>query len=264
MNRLTHLDESGAARMVDVSEKSSTLREASAGATINLSPEAYEAVTTGGAKKGDVLAAARIAGIMAAKKTSELIPLCHPIALSNVTVDFQFDGSEDAIRIVARAKTIGQTGIEMEALTAACVAALTIYDMTKAVDKGASIDDVRLLSKSGGKSGVYQLDELKPQDPTNRSAGSRPRARPSTLMGETSSAPLKRSADAQRDAGAQREAFRTFMTSRHLRATQWAKDADVPVAQIYAFLTGKTRAIPLEVAQRLARAARSRVEDMFR
>src|SRR5512135_1702809 len=105
MNKLTHLDESGAARMVDVSEKSSTLREASAEATINLSPEAFEAATTGGAKKGDVLAAARIAGIMAAKKTSELIPLCHPISLSKANVEFEFDDSKNAIRIIASAKT---------------------------------------------------------------------------------------------------------------------------------------------------------------
>ena len=264
MNRLTHLDESGAARMVDVSAKSSTLREASAEATISLSSEAYVAVTTGGATKGDVLAVARIAGIMAAKKTSELIPLCHPIALSTAKLEFEFDTPQNAIRIIASVRTTGQTGVEMEALTAVCVAALTVYDMTKAVDKGAVIASVRLLSKSGGKSGAYQLEESKRLESNNRSTGFRPRARPSTLMGETSNVPLKRSADAQRDAGAQREAFRSFMTSRHLRATQWAKDADVPVAQIYAFLTGKTRSMPAEVAQRLARAARSRVEDMFR
>ena len=263
MNRLTHLDESGAARMVDVSEKSSTLREASAEGTINLSPEAYEAVTSNSVQKGDVLAAARIAGIMAAKKASELIPLCHPIALSNAKIEFEFDPPKSAIRIIASARTAGQTGVEMEVLTAVCVAALTVYDMIKAVDKRAIIDSVRLLSKSGGKSGAYRLEELKPQESINRLAGVRSRARPSTLMGETN-VPVKRSADAQRDAGAQREAFRTFMTSRRLRATQWAKDADVPVAQIYAFLTGKTRSMPAEVAQRLARAARSRVEDMFR
>lgn len=264
MNKLTHLDESGAARMVDVSDKSSTLREASAEACISLTAEAYDAVTSGIAKKGDVLAAARIAGIMATKKTSELIPLCHPIALNNAKVEFDFDPSRHAVRVVASVKTSGQTGVEMEALTGACVAALTIYDMTKSIDKGATIGGVRLLRKSGGKSGEYHAAEPKPQEIVNRSGTNRPRAKPSTLMNEISPAPSKRSADAQRDTGAQREAFRNFMTSRHLRATQWAKDADVPVAQIYAFLTGKTRSIPSEIAQRLARAARSRVEDMFR
>lgn len=264
MNKLTHLDKSGAARMVDVSDKSPTQREASAEASINLSAEAYDAVVGGSAKKGDVLAAARIAGIMAAKRTSELIPLCHPIALSNAQVEFEFEPSQLAIRVIARAKTSGQTGVEMEALTGACVAALTIYDMTKALDKGAMIGGVRLLSKSGGKSGEYHVDEPKPREIVNRSIGNRARAKPLTLMSEVSSAPYKRSADAHRDTGAQREAFRNFMTSRHLRATQWAKDAEVPVAQIYAFLTGKTRSIPAEIAQRLARAARSPVEDMFR
>ena len=263
MNRLTHIDESGAARMVDVSEKPVTQREASAEAFINLSDEAYEAVNSGGSKKGDVLAAARIAGIMAAKRTSELIPLCHPIPLSSVKVDFEFDAPRQAIRVIACANTTGQTGVEMEALTAVCVAALTIYDMTKALDKAAVIGDVRLLSKSGGKSGQYRASESKTSAADNRTRGNRPRARPSTLMSETSNQPTRK-AEAQRDAGPQREAFRAFMTSRHLRATQWAKEANVPVAQIYAFLTGKTRAIPQEIAQRLARAAGSRVEDMFR
>lgn len=264
MNKLTHLDEHGAARMVDVSGKDATDREATAEATIILSPEAFEAVTSGTAKKGDVFAAARIAGIMAAKKTSELIPLCHPIALTKANIDFELDASRSAIRIVSLAKTTGQTGVEMEALTAASIAALTIYDMIKAVDKAAVIEGVRLVSKSGGKSGDFAAKESQTEKPAYRSAGMRSRAQPATLMGAVSAPPPKRDANAQRDTGAQREAFRTFMTSRHLRATQWAKDAGVPVAQIYAFLTGKTRSIPGDVAERLARAARSRVEDMFR
>jgi cyclic pyranopterin phosphate synthase len=156
MSKLTHLDETGAARMVDVSEKSATAREATAEAVIVLSREAFEAALSGDAKKGDVLAAARIAGIMAAKKTSELIPLCHPIPLSKAGIDFETDKARHAIHIVATAKTAAQTGVEMEALTAASVAALTIYDMVKAVDRGAVIESVRLLSKSGGKSGDYK------------------------------------------------------------------------------------------------------------
>jgi cyclic pyranopterin monophosphate synthase len=156
MSKLTHLDETGAARMVDVSEKPATAREAVAEAVIVFSREAFEAALSGEAKKGDVLAAARIAGIMAAKKTSELIPLCHPIPLSKASIDFETDKARHAIHIIATAKTTAQTGVEMEALTAASIAALTIYDMVKAVDRGAVIESVRLLSKSGGKSGDYK------------------------------------------------------------------------------------------------------------
>src|SRR5471030_816789 len=155
MNKPTNLDEQGAARMVDVSAKEATDREAVAQAVIVLSAEAFAAVIGGTAKKGDVLAAARIAGIMAAKKTSELIPLCHPIALTKANVDFEPDAARNAIHVIASAKTTGQTGVEMEALTAASIAALTIYDMIKAVDKTAVIGDIRLISKSGGKSGEF-------------------------------------------------------------------------------------------------------------
>ena len=156
MSKLTHIDKSGAARMVDVSAKAPTTREAVAEATIALSREAFAAVVSGSAKKGDVLAAARIAGIMAAKKTPDLIPLCHPIALSNATVTFEPDAKRHIIRILAAAKTTGPTGVEMEALTAASIAALTIYDMVKAVDRAATIGNVQLVSKSGGKSGPYK------------------------------------------------------------------------------------------------------------
>lgn len=260
MTKLTHLDETGAARMVDVSAKDATEREATAEATIVLSPEAFAAVTEGTAKKGDVLATARIAGIMAAKKTSELIPLCHPIALTKASVEFEPDAARTAIRIRASAKTTGPTGVEMEALTAASVAALTIYDMIKAVDRAAVIEGVKLVAKSGGKSGDYVAEEEHKETPkpVYRST-QQPRAKPATLMGEVAAPqPVKR------DTGAQREAFRAFMTSRHLRATEWAKQAGVPAAEIYAFLTGKTRAIPGDVAEKLARAARSRVDDMFK
>ncbi len=262
MNKLTHLDETGAARMVDVSAKDATVREATAEATIVLSAEAFEAVVNGTAKKGDVLATARIAGIMAAKKTSELIPLCHPIALAKASVDFEPDAARHAIRIRASAKTTGPTGVEMEALTAASIAALTIYDMVKAVDKGAVIEGVKLLAKSGGKSGDFVAEAPRPAKPAYRSAGMIGRAKPSAIMGEV--AAPRPNADKQRETGQQRESFRAFMTSNRLRATQWAKDADVPVSEIYAFLTGKTRAMPKDVAEKLARAARTRTEDMFR
>jgi cyclic pyranopterin phosphate synthase len=156
MGRLTHLDQKGAARMVDVSAKPVTAREAEAEARINLSAEAYKAVMSGGSPKGDVLAVARLAGIMAAKKTAELIPLCHTIPLGKVAVAIEAVPERHAFRIVASAKTKAETGVEMEALTAATVAALTIYDMVKAIDRSATIEAVRLVAKSGGKSGVYR------------------------------------------------------------------------------------------------------------
>lgn len=155
MTKLSHIDEHGSAAMVDVSAKADSERAATAEATVTLSPEAFNLVVAGNAPKGDVIATARIAGIMAAKKTSELIPLCHPLAPSHVGLEFAFDATRHAIHIVATARTVGPTGVEMEALTAASVAALTVYDMVKAVDRAAVIGDIRLLSKSGGKSGAY-------------------------------------------------------------------------------------------------------------
>ena len=153
MNGLTHLDEHGAARMVDVGGKPATARRAVATGLILMSPAALAAIRDGDAPKGDVLAAARIAGIMAAKKTGELIPLCHPLALDAVTVEFAFE--EGAVRATATASLTGRTGVEMEALTAVSVALLTIYDMAKALEKGMTIEGVRLLAKTGGKSGDW-------------------------------------------------------------------------------------------------------------
>ena len=157
MSKLTHLDESGAARMVDVSAKNDSVREAVAEGRISMSAEALEAIKGGLVKKGDVLATARIAGIMAAKKTSELIPLCHPLPLSSVAINFDIE--ERGIRATATARCTGKTGVEMEALTAASTALLTIYDMAKAIDKGMVIDGIRLLSKSGGKSGDWRAKQ---------------------------------------------------------------------------------------------------------
>ncbi|HMV60721.1 MAG TPA: cyclic pyranopterin monophosphate synthase MoaC [Agitococcus sp.] len=152
---LTHLDEKGAARMVDVSEKSSTVRVAIAEARVKMLSQTLNMIVEGKHAKGDVLAVARIAGIQAAKKTSDLIPLCHPLMLSSVKVELEAEGTEQ-IKITATCKLTGQTGVEMEALTAASVAALTIYDMCKAVDKGMIIEQIRLLQKTGGKSGDWQ------------------------------------------------------------------------------------------------------------
>jgi cyclic pyranopterin phosphate synthase len=152
---LTHLDEKGAARMVDVSEKASTVRVAVAESYIVMQPQTLAMIVEGRHAKGDVFAVARIAGIQAAKKTSDLIPLCHPLILSSVKVELEAT-SQTQVKITATCKLTGQTGVEMEALTAASVAALTLYDMCKAVDKGMVIEQIRLLQKTGGKSGDWQ------------------------------------------------------------------------------------------------------------
>lgn len=158
MSPLTHLDEHGHARMVDVGGKAETRRSARAAGRIAMSPAALAAIRSGEAPKGDVLAAARIAGIMAAKKTAELIPLCHPLPLDRVEIGFAF--AEDALDVTAEVALSGRTGVEMEAMTAACVALLTIYDMAKALDKAMVIGDVRLLEKRGGKSGDWRRTAL--------------------------------------------------------------------------------------------------------
>lgn len=154
MSRLTHLDEDGSAHMVDVSAKAVTAREAVASGHIAMSEDAAAAIAQGLVKKGDVLAVARVAGIMAAKRTADLIPLCHPIALTSVSIDFDLSGK--GVTATATARTAGQTGVEMEALTAVTVALLTVYDMAKALDKAMVIGEVRLLAKSGGKSGDWR------------------------------------------------------------------------------------------------------------
>jgi len=155
MSQLTHINEAGDAEMVDVTEKSVTERQATAAATVIMKPETLRLIVDGGHKKGDVFAAARIAGIQAAKKCSDLIPLCHPLMLTSVKVELEADEANHQVLIRSCCKLAGQTGVEMEALTAVSVAALTIYDMCKAVDKGMVISDVKLLEKLGGKSGHW-------------------------------------------------------------------------------------------------------------
>jgi len=243
MSKLTHLDGSGAARMVDISAKAATAREAVAEARVMMPASAYAAAKQGNVPKGDVLGVARIAGIMAAKKTSELIPLCHPLALTKIDVEFEWLDDEHALRIKVTAATTAQTGVEMEALMGASVAALTVYDMIKGIDKGVRIEDVHLVSKSGGKSGSYKA----------RSVAHAP---PRTLPVQDAK-PLP-------DMASKRETFRAFMASHRLRASEWAKRAGVPAGEIFGFLTGRSRGISSDVAERLAQAARVRVEDMFR
>jgi len=156
---LTHIDGSGKASMVDVGYKAPTRREAVAAATVALGPVAYGALTSGANAKGDVLAVARVAGILAAKKTAELIPLCHPLLLSHVGVEYTLEPRSHALHIRASAACAGGTGVEMEAMTAAAVVALTVYDMCKAASKGIVVKDLRLVRKSGGKSGEWRADD---------------------------------------------------------------------------------------------------------
>lgn len=157
MSKLTHINENGDAEMVDVSEKDITAREAKASSRILMKPETLELIISGSHKKGDVLSVAKIAGIQAAKKCSELIPLCHPLMLSKVSVELKPNIEDSSVEIIAIAKLNGKTGVEMEALTAASIAALTVYDMCKAVDRFMTIDHVQLLEKKGGKSGHWTL-----------------------------------------------------------------------------------------------------------
>jgi cyclic pyranopterin monophosphate synthase len=156
MSAFTHIDDKGHVRMVDVTEKKPTVRIAVAGGVVFMKPDTFGMIRNQKVKKGNVLETARIAGIMAAKKTSELIPMCHPLALTHVQVDFEPDEANNRIRIEASVRTIDQTGVEMEALTAVSVAALTIYDMCKSYDREMSVSGIQLLEKSGGKSGTYK------------------------------------------------------------------------------------------------------------
>ncbi len=158
MAKFTHLDDEGNAVMVDVSDKQATQRTATAKGTVTMEPETMALIQAGWVKKGDVLSVAHLAGIMGAKRTPDLIPLCHPLELTSVTVDLVCDPGRNAVDITATCKLKGQTGVEMEALTAVAVAALTVYDMCKAVDRGMKITDVRLVQKAGGKSGTFEAE----------------------------------------------------------------------------------------------------------
>jgi len=243
----THLDAEGKAVMVDVSSKPRVRRTASATGMVLMQPGTLRMIGEKLLSKGDALAVARVAGIAAAKQTSQLIPLCHNIRIDFVAVDLAL--GNEGVQITARAVCTESTGIEMEALTAVSVAALTLYDMIKAVDKGAVIEMVRLIAKSGGKSGSYKAPAIPAKSSSNR-------PRPKTLMGEVAA---PRPAQDQR-----RDAFLAFMTSRRLRPTLWAKQAGIASGEILSFLTGRSRGLTPDAAEKLARAAKVRVEDMFR
>jgi len=156
--KLTHMDDAGRPKMVDVTGKPDTVREAVARGVVRMQPATFQLIKQGGTAKGDVLAVAQLAGIMAAKRTPDLIPLCHPLLIGDVRVEFSPDEANSAIEITATVDSTGKTGVEMEALTATAVAALTIYDMCKAVDRGMKIENIRLIRKSGGKSGTIELE----------------------------------------------------------------------------------------------------------
>lgn len=156
--KLTHLDESGRPKMVDVTAKADTVRVAVARGVVRMQPDTLRLIKRGGTKKGDVLSVAKLAGIMAAKRTPDLIPLCHPLLIGNVAIEFSPDEAKSTIEITATVESTGKTGVEMEALTAVTITALTIYDMCKAVDRGMKIETVRLVRKSGGKSGTIELE----------------------------------------------------------------------------------------------------------
>jgi cyclic pyranopterin phosphate synthase len=156
MTKFSHLDDDGNALMVDVSTKEDTERSATAKGSVIMAPQTLALILDGGVKKGDVLSIAQLAGIMAAKKTPDLIPLCHPLGLSSVKVELRCDSKNSSVNILANCKLTGKTGVEMEALTAVSVAALTVYDMCKSVDRGMRLGDIRLVHKSGGKSGVFE------------------------------------------------------------------------------------------------------------
>jgi cyclic pyranopterin phosphate synthase len=255
MTKLTHLDAQGAARMLDVGAKPASERRALAGAHIAMKPETLALIVSGGAPKGDVLAAARIAGIMAAKRTADLIPLCHPLALTKVEIRFTPNAGTGTLGIEAEAAVIGPTGVEMEALTAVTVAALTVYDMAKAADRSMTIGGIRLLEKDGGRSGPYRASPAQARAP--RPARSVPQ-RPSPRALFSEAAPLPPPGP-----DARREAFRSFMLTHRLRAQAWAKDAGIPASALYSYLHGRSRSLTDEQAEKLARAARCSVKDMF-
>ncbi len=158
VEKLTHLDDAGRPRMVDVNKKPDTIREAVARGVVRMQAATFQLIKRGGTAKGDVLSVAQLAGIMAAKRTPDLIPLCHPILIGNIKVEFSLDEANSVVEITSTVESAGKTGVEMEALTATAVAALTIYDMCKAVDRGMKIENIRLVRKSGGKSGTIELE----------------------------------------------------------------------------------------------------------
>jgi cyclic pyranopterin phosphate synthase len=266
MSKLTHIDSDGQAHMVDVSAKAASERSATAEGFVRMTAETLALIKENKVAKGDVLATARIAGIMAAKKTAELIPLCHPLNISSVTVDCDLVEDDDddmsGVHISATVKLVGVTGVEMEALTAVSVAALTIYDMVKAVERGIVISDVRLVAKEGGRSGVYRAPATVAAPPPRAARRPAPSA---ARKPKPSELPIDGGARFQaKDHNGRREAFRRFMTARGLTAHAWAKDAGVAVGVIYSFLHGRSASLSKTEEEKLASSLNVAVEDLYR
>ena len=265
MSDLTHVDEAGRAAMVDVTDKADTDRVAIAAAFIALQPETLAAIAEGSIAKGDVMAAARIAGIMAAKKTSELIPLCHPLMLTGVTVEIAPREDGAGLTIEATAKVRGPTGVEMEALTAASIAALTIYDMVKAVDREAVIGEIRLLAKSGGKSGDFARDgEAAPaRTPEPAKLVSRGYRRAPGAAVATRPRNVDLGPATPRATHSRADAFRVFLREGRLQVSAWAAEAGLPVGLVYGFLHGRVSRLPKDAEEKLAKAANATIKDVF-
>jgi cyclic pyranopterin phosphate synthase len=269
MKKLSHLGDDGSARMVDISGKPPTMRSATAEAVVRMRPETLAIVLDGAVPKGDVMSVARIAGIMAAKRTSDIIPLCHPLAISSVAIVCEPDEQNSIIRVVASVKVNGPTGVEMEALTAASVAALTIYDMLKAVEKGISIECIKLISKEGGKSGLFLAENSDSIGATTRYAtvrrtGATPSKarRPQALKAGDTSVETKTRKSVS-DNAAKRDALRRFMQSRGLTAHAWARDANLPVGVLYSFLHGRTHALTKAEELKLSNAVHVSPDDLY-
>ena len=269
MPDLSHIDETGRASMVDVTAKPETGRSATATGFIALKAETLALIAEGKAAKGDVIGAARIAGIMAAKKTHELIPLCHPLLLTGIEIDIAHAEDGSGLAITATVRTHGQTGVEMEALTAVSVAALTLYDMVKAVDRAATIGAIRLVAKSGGKSD-FGGDEaasaaappLPPEPPRLASRGFR-RAPGAAAAAGPRPRMLDQGPATPRATHNRADAFRAFLRDNRLQVSGWAADASLPVGLVYGFLHGRVGRLPKDAEEKLARAANATVQDIF-
>ncbi len=270
MPDLSHIDETGRASMVDVTDKPGTGRSATASGFIALKSETLALIAEGKTAKGDVIAAARIAGIMAAKKTHELIPLCHPLLLTGIAIDITHTEDGSGLLIAATVKTHGQTGVEMEALTAVSVAALTLYDMVKAVDRAATIGAIRLIEKTGGKSDYAEGDletppipPLPPEPPKLLSRGFRRAPGGSARAAAPRPAPTDQGPATARATHSRADAFRAFLRDNRLQVSGWAADAGLPVGLVYGFLHGRVGRLPKDAEEKLARAANATVQEIF-
>jgi len=271
MTDLSHIDASGRAMMVDVTAKVDTERSATASGFIALKGETLAMIAEGTAAKGDVIAAARIAGIMAAKKTHELIPLCHPLLVTGIAVDIAHTEDGSGLTITATVKTKGATGVEMEALTAVSIAALTLYDMVKAVDRSATIGAIRLVAKTGGKSDYAEYAEdttgsippLPPDPPKLLSRGFRRAPGAAARPAAPRAAPTDQGPVTARATHTRADAFRTFLRDNRMQVSAWAAEAGLPVGLVYGFLHGRIGRLPKDAEDKLAKAANASVKDVF-